>query len=45
VSEKARAEYRELFEATGTDKWLDEIREEEEKPVEFRYSGGRITGE
>jgi len=45
VSEKARAEYAALFEITGTDRWLDEIKEEEEKPVGFRYSGGRIVSE
>lgn len=45
VSEKARQEYRELFEMTGTDRWLDEIREEDEKPVDLRYTDGRIVSE
>lgn len=45
VSEKARREYAELFEMTGTNRWLDGIKEENEKPVEFKYTDGRIVGE
>lgn len=45
ISEKARAEYGELFEMTGTNRWLAELKEEEEKPVHFRYSDGRIVSE
>ena len=45
ISEKARAEYSELFEITGTTRWLEEIKEEDEKAVDFRYSDGRIVSE
>lgn len=45
ISEKARIEYAELFEITGTNRWLEEIKEEEEKPVELRYTDGRIVSE
>ena len=45
ISEKARKEYAELFEITGTNRWLEEIKEEDEKPVELRYTDGRIVSE
>jgi heterodisulfide reductase subunit C len=45
VSEKARAEYRALFDLTGTTGFLEQIREEEDKPVELEYLEGRITGD
>jgi len=45
ISEKARKEYAELFEITGTNRWLEEIQEEDEKPVELRYTDGRIVSE
>jgi heterodisulfide reductase subunit C len=44
VSEKARTEYRELFDLTGTTEFLEQIREEEDKPLELAYGQGRITG-
>jgi heterodisulfide reductase subunit C len=43
ISEKAKQEYRELFDATGTTAWLEEIKEEDEKPVALTYLEGRIT--
>jgi hypothetical protein len=45
VSEKARDEYRALFDLTGTTEFLEQIREEEDKPVELTYLEGRITGD
>jgi hypothetical protein len=45
VSEKAREEYRELFDLTGTTDFLEQIREEEDMPVELEYLEGRITGD
>ena len=45
VSEKAREEYRALFDLTGTTDFLEQIREEEDKPVELTYLEGRITGD
>jgi heterodisulfide reductase subunit C len=45
VSEKARAEYRELFELAGVEQWLDEITSGEERPVCLRYVEGRIVDE
>lgn len=45
VSEKARAEYRELFELAGVEQWLDEITSGEERPVCLRYVEGRILVE
>ena len=43
ISEKAKQEYRELFEATGTTAWMEAIKEEEERPVALTYLQGRIT--
>jgi len=45
VSEKAREEYRALFDLTGTTDFLEQIREEEDLPVELAYMEGRITGD
>jgi hypothetical protein len=45
VSEKARDEYRALFDLTGTTEFLEQIRAEEDKPVELTYLEGRITGD
>jgi heterodisulfide reductase subunit C len=45
VSDKARSEYCELFEMTGTNRWLEEIKEEDEKPVTLKYVDGRIVSE
>jgi heterodisulfide reductase subunit C len=44
VSEKAREEYRALFDMTGSTEYLDRIREEEDQPLELTYLEGRITG-
>ena len=43
VSEKAREEYRALFDMTGTTEFLDGIRDEEDKPLVLAYLEGRIT--
>lgn len=45
VSEKAASEYRELFDLTGTTKWLDDIARDEEKPLRPGYVEGRIVRE
>ncbi|MCR4399300.1 MAG: 4Fe-4S dicluster domain-containing protein [Syntrophomonadaceae bacterium] len=45
VSERARAEYQELFDRTGTTEWLQELAARPENPVQFSYRKGRITGE
>jgi hypothetical protein len=42
VSEKARAEYRALFDLTGTTAHLEAVDEDSEKPVRFAYLEGRI---
>lgn len=44
VSEKARGEYRALFDRTGTTEFLDGIGEAGDRPLEFAYRKGRITG-
>jgi heterodisulfide reductase subunit C len=43
ISEKAREEYRDLFDMTGATAWLESIQEEEEEPVALTYLEGRIT--
>jgi len=43
VSEKAREEYKELFDMTGATEFLASIAEMDEKPVELMYQEGRIT--
>lgn len=45
VSEKAKAEYRELFDLTGTTQWLEEIAGKDEKEVSLQYADGRIISE
>ncbi|MEQ8201309.1 MAG: 4Fe-4S dicluster domain-containing protein [Syntrophomonadaceae bacterium] len=45
ISERARREYRELFDLTGTTAHLEKISDEDEKSVGLRYAEGRITGE
>ncbi len=45
ISEKAIAEYKELSDLTGATEHLQNITDEDEKPVEFKYLEGRITGE
>ena len=42
---RAREEYRALFDLTGTTDFLEQIREEEDMPVELTYLEGRITRE
>lgn len=42
ISERARAEYRELFDLTGTTEWLERIGAEAERPLRFSYKKGRI---
>jgi len=43
VSDKARAEYKALFDMTGATDFLNSITEEQEKPVDLMYLEGRIT--
>jgi hypothetical protein len=43
ISDKARAEYKALFEMTGAADFLASITEDMEKPVELTYLEGRIT--
>jgi hypothetical protein len=43
VSEKARSEYKTLFEMTGAADFLASICEDMEKPVRLTYLEGRIT--
>lgn len=45
ISEKAKAEYKELFDLTGATAYLESLDEQDEKPVDLRYSEGRITHE
>jgi len=42
ISEKARNEYKALFDMTGATAFLESIREEDEKPVHLTYLEGRI---
>jgi heterodisulfide reductase subunit C len=43
VSERARAEYKALFDLTGTTAWLEELRMEELPPLRFSYLEGRVV--
>lgn len=45
ISEKAKAEYKELFDLTGATAYLESLDDQDEKPVGLRYSEGRITHE
>lgn len=45
ISEKARAEYKALFEITGAKEWVEKIKEEAELPVRFTYQEGKIIRE
>lgn len=45
VSEKAVAEYKALFDMTGTTEWLNAINDEDDKPVSLTYAAGRIKDE
>lgn len=45
ISDKARAEYAELFDLTGTTEYLEKLDDEDEKPVSLSYLEGRIVGE
>ncbi len=44
ISEKAREEYRTLFDLTGTTEFLEGIHEEEDQPLALSYLEGRIIG-
>lgn len=43
VSQKARDEYKALFDRTGATAFLEAIKEEDEKPVQLTYLEGKIT--
>ncbi|NMC27748.1 MAG: 4Fe-4S ferredoxin [Syntrophomonadaceae bacterium] len=45
ISAKAQAEYKELFDLTGTTEFLEKLSDEAERPVRFKYLEGRIVGE
>jgi heterodisulfide reductase subunit C len=45
ISERAQAEYKELFDLTGATEHLNNISDEDEKTVEFKYMEGRIISE
>lgn len=45
ISEKAKSEYKALFDITGTTAWLENIKEETEEPVKFTYMEGKIVRE
>lgn len=45
ISEKAKSEYKALFDITGTTAWLENIKEETEVPVRFTYMEGKIIRE
>jgi heterodisulfide reductase subunit C len=43
ISEKARVEYRELFDLTGTTEWLAKTGSQPERPLRLSYEKGRIV--
>lgn len=43
ISEKAKAEYKELFDITGATEHLEKLSDEAEKPVVLSYLAGRIV--
>jgi heterodisulfide reductase subunit C len=43
ISDRARAEYKALFDLTATTDWLKAIRKADERPVHFSYVEGRIS--
>lgn len=45
ISEKAKAEYKQLFDLTGTTDYLNNLNDEEEKPVTLKYTEGRIISD
>ena len=45
ISERAQAEYKELFDLTGATEHLNNLSDEDEKTVEFKYMEGRIISE
>jgi heterodisulfide reductase subunit C len=45
ISERAKAEYKELFDLTGATAYVEALSDEDEKPVDLRYTEGRITNE
>lgn len=45
VSERAKKEYREIFELTGAVKWMQKLDAMEEKELHMSFAEGRITNE
>lgn len=45
ISDRARQEYKALFDLTGTTAWLENIEEDAAGPVQFTYREGKITRE
>jgi heterodisulfide reductase subunit C len=45
ISDKAREEYKAMFDLTGTTDWVKGIRKNDEQPVRFAYLQGRIVHE
>jgi len=45
VSDRAKTEYKELFDLTGTTEYLEKLSDEAEIPVTFRYTEGRIIND
>ncbi len=45
VSERAKKEYREIFEQTGAVAWMKKIESQEEKGLRMSFAEGRITNE
>jgi hypothetical protein len=45
ISDRAKAEYKELFDLTGATEHLEKLSDEAEKPVDFSYTEGRIIND
>jgi heterodisulfide reductase subunit C len=45
VSDRAKTEFKALFEATGTSEWLEKLWREKDEPIRFSYLEGRIVDE
>lgn len=45
VSDRAKKEYREIFEITGAAEWMENLEKMQEKPLKMSYKEGRITNE
>lgn len=43
ISEKAREEYKALFDLTGTHSFLEAVDEGDERPLDLAYAEGRVT--